>query len=267
MAKIKCTMLFQSRSNFSGTRKNARIGGWSESVYGEPGSLLQTVFLRLCEKRAACLPIATSIIGQRYQQVDPVGSSQTGRVVFPGTAGLQADIPQASLLVRMPSSDYPNFRPYYMRGLPDSQIEEGEYDPSLAFKGAIERFLTQLSFWKFKALDVTETTVPIISIDATGTVLLGDNLSIAPKSVVKVLRTTNADGRQVGGVFRFNTVASPTSGTLYEWNNGDCVDGKMRLNVVVYPTYKDTQFGEPIVVTRKVGRSFNGYRGRASRKR
>jgi hypothetical protein len=268
---VKCTALFQLATNTSDpTAVARRLGGWSESYYrpdADIGSTLITNFNTLCQRRAALLPSGAVIVGQRFQVVNPAGTSQTAARRYPGTAGTQADVPQMALLCRAPAQSAANIRPLILRGIPDARVVEGEYSPSSGFTTAIESFFSWLSAnWQFHGRDLSANTVPIYSIDALGVATLEANTTAVLGSMVRVLRTTDVNKDQVGGRFRVSAAASSTQITLQGWTLGACKGGRLRVDADTYLT-----IGSPIsisrVITRRVGRPFEQYRGRQSKKR
>lgn len=274
MAIWKYTMIFNSSTNVTGGSIGQRTGGWSESFYknAAPSDVVanetwRDVFLRQCQRRAALLPTGFSVGGQRYQQVDPAGGSATGGVVYPGTAGIQADVPQMALFLRLSAQGVPNIKPLTLRGLPDARVVEGEYFPASNFSAALNTYVTNLSLWQFKGRDLQQTPLSIFTIDNLGVVTTDEAHSFVENDFVRVLRTIDENGRRQGG--RFRVIAPVTSHTfkITPWDFGDCHGGKVRADVTIYPLIASQSANVLRVIVRKVGRPFGGYRGRASTRR
>jgi len=269
MAWTKYTMLFEARTSFGATNTTrSRVGGWSESWYDSLFSeAIKAEFLVLCEKRAALLPAGASVVGQRYQEVDPIGATSTGSRVFPGTAGLQADIPQMSLLLRIPGSSVKNFKPFYLRGLPDARVVLGEYSPASGYTAALTQFLDYLQGWNFRGRNLANAAVPILTISNVGAYQLEADSPAAEGDMVRVLRCTLANGNFFGGRFRIATKLTARTGTLADWSAGAATKGRMRIDAIVYPGVPAGLTPDDVVsrvVTRKVGRPFAEYSGRRS---
>src|SRR4051812_2176397 len=99
----KYTAIFELSTNNSNTAQGHRVGGWSETVYynGSVNAVNIAQFTNLCQRRARFLPASAAVVGQRYQNIDPVGGASTGSVRFPGNANYGNDVPQMSLLCRI----------------------------------------------------------------------------------------------------------------------------------------------------------------------
>lgn len=274
MATWKYTMIFNSSTNVSGGSVGQRTGGWSEGLYSanaptaEIGAgTYRSVFEELCSLRARLLPTGFAVVGQRYQQIDPIGGSATGGFNAPGSAGIQADVPQMALFLRLTAAETPNIKPLTLRGLPDARVVEGEYKPESTFTAALQAFVNKLNIWRFKGRDLTQTPVAITSIDANGLATLDPGNPFVPDDYVRVLRTTDINGDRQGGRFRVIAPITTSTVTLQGWDLGECHGGKMRLDLTIYPLIGAQTANVLRVIVRKVGRPFGQYRGRASTRR
>lgn len=271
MAKAKLTMLFQASSGTGPTDQTARVrvGGWSESWYLDHWPLTSNDNIRfgnLMRSRAALLPTNALIVGQRYQQVEPVGASSTGAKVYPGRAQAAQDIPQMALYCRVRSSDNPNIRPMYLRALPDARVFRGEYYPSSTYDQALNDFFAELRNFRFRGADLVTGLKDIRTIGADGSVYCYEAHGLAVGNKVTILRSEQAStGNLVGGQYRVATVVSSTTVTLNAWPHGIADGGQLRPYSIVYPTVGEVDIAR--VVTRKVGRPFDQYRGRAGTRR
>lgn len=270
---MKSTMLFELVTNDGEVGKPHRIAGWSESYYqNELTNFASNIqfFESLCQRRAALLPTGASIVGQRYQIVDPVGTSQTGDRLFPGGSNLAADYPGLAMFMRIPASGARNIGHVALRGIPDARCVLGEYSNfSETYNSAIVAFLSLLNsaIWRFKGRDLSQIAYPMIGIAANGTFTTEGNHTLNAGDMVRVLRTNDEDGNQVGGRFKIIAPVTATSGVLLNYDLGETTKGAIRKDLTVYPQYGTLAQVRPRIVARKVGRPFTGFRGRASKKK
>jgi hypothetical protein len=272
---FKATMVFQLATNVSSVDNPAkRVAGWTESHYtGNDLAETRVQLNQLCQLRAALLPNGAFIKGQRIQQVSPKGAAVTSSVRYPGSAGIQADVPQMALKVRIRAADTRNARNVELRGIPDARVVEGEYSGSQAFDAALATYLERLFFWRFKAIDLDQPIVPVVSISQgannVGTVIFDDAPPADVGETLQIMDATNEDGDSVNGTFRVLTSLSDVrTATIANWRGGTVAEARARKYVVIYPGFAHNDPPQvPEVVTRKVGRPFGGYRGRASSRR
>lgn len=268
---MKCTMLFGYASNAAGASVVTRTAGWSESIY-QVGTSIPTVraqFEVLCRKRAALLPDKCALIGQRYQIVNPVGASQSFDTQFPGSGLRPADIPQMALLVKLIGSATRNTRAMMLRAIPDAMVIDGEYVPDSNYRSLVTVLMNELSggAWSFRARDLGQPQFPILSIAQTGT----DGIVTAEVDVpyvvgdfVRILKTRNVGDRAVGGRFRVSAATGGNVFTLQNFTLGNTTKGQVRKDLVIYPNVGSAT---PVrISTHKVGRPFNAYRGRRSKR-
>lgn len=268
MPRFKCTALFELATNTSGQQVGRRIAGWSESLY-DSASFAQTQrdFRVLCQKRAAMLPIGARIVGQRYQEVDPVGSSQTDANQYPGQLQNTCDLPQVSILTSIGTSSAPNVRRMMLRGIPDDAVREGEYRPIPGFDDALIAYGRELQGFYFYARTLNAPQATIDHIEANGAGVLESDVVLTPGMYVRILRSINADGRRVGGRFRVVTGPTPQTFTLQGWPYGDCTKGKLRVDQVSFLQMSGASFRIVRAVVRKAGRPFGQFSGKVSTRR
>jgi len=274
MPVFKATMLITLNTNQTGASLNTRVGGWSESWYTDRTGpdLLPRDFNRLGRLRAALLPNGARIIGQRYQQVDPKGSSSTGSIVFPGTAGIACDIPAMSLFYRARGQGVLNQRPLYIRGIPDARVVEGEYSPSNTYTQALTAFFNGLALWRFRARSLVADATPFLTIQQSaptvGTYITTIANTWAVDNIVQISGVL-VNGRKVEGQFRVSAVSTPQTGTFENWTAGNGTGGKGFFKSTFYPLVEPTSLdpNSGRIVTKKVGRPFGQFRGRASARR
>lgn len=267
MAIFKATMIFELSTNGNGGAQTTRVGGWSESYYYS-GSLatLQGNFGGLCSNRAALLPNSARITGQRYQSIDPPAASGTQGRVFPGFLG-ENDVPQLALYIRVPAIGVSNVRPLVLRGLPDVQCFDGEFQPTPTFRTNLAVFLESLSFlqFRFKATDKTQAQVGVETIAGDGTFTLQDSLTFAVGTAINIRRARNSRGETLEGRFKVLTATDDKHGKFAVWgDNGAWTGGLAQLDATIYPLCADVSLNPGAKsIVRKVGRPSGGYRGRS----
>lgn len=265
---LKCIMLFNSSTNQSGFVSRTRTGGFSEAFYIDSpyGQGTRDVFHRLCQARALLLPTGINIVGQEYMTVDPVGPSATQARLFPGSSGEACDVPQMSVQCRGFSDITRNISKLTVKGIPDAWVVQGELNIPPTVKGSFTRFFNVLALgWRFKGRNLDATTIPVMQISALGEVQLEEPNIWNVGDFVRVLRTKNALGVRGGGRYRVSGTTPPNGLVLQYWNKGVTTGGTIRLDQTLYPLYAGAEIVQ--AVTRKVGRPFGGYRGRASKRR
>lgn len=267
MAIFKCTMLISFQSNYLGQSNSTRTGGYSESIYRDATDIPKTAFENLCTKRAGLLPIGSAVVGQRYQYVDPKGAATTGGKYFPSTSGLQADTPQNSVLCLV-KGQTGNFRRFILRGMPDDVIICGERKITAVYWSYVLAYINDLAGWSFPCRDLQADQATINNITNAGVFNIDAALATTNQGdYVRVLRATDANGDRVGGRFKLSVYSGGTSGTLLNFNLGDVTGGTLRRDMKQWATISANS-GEIIrVVSKKVGRPFGGYVGKASVRR
>lgn len=252
-----------------GTSAIGRKGGWSEGWYDDTEPSTQQIgqFRALCSARAAMLPPSAAVVAQRYQQIDPMGPSSVDLRKFPGTSKT-TDFPALSLFCRVRGNGVRQRRPTWIRCIPDEFITAGEYTPDRGFKTAVDRFQVQLQGWNFKCQALGEQTVPIMNIDANGVFTLAEDLDdLVDRTRVAINRTTQtATKNQKGGKF-WVRVNDEGVHTLVGWTLGACSGGTMRLVINQYPEIPAGALTTGRIATKKIGRPFERFVGRRSKRR
>lgn len=265
----KVTMLFTMSTNKNNTTENqVRVGGWSESWYIDKSPAeTRLATIQLCIARANLLPAAAAIIGQRYQVVG--GGSSTGGRVFPGGYSPRGDIPQMALLCTMAGTGVSNVRRFALRGIADLIVTEGEYAPGDIFRGNLDLFSRVLAEQQFRmrGRDLNVSTQTVVSIDNTGLVVTGAASGVAANQRVNFVRTRDIYRRPIKGNYLVDNVLGTTSFHVVGLAGRQTVGGFVRLvQPPVYPLMLGGSFAPGRIVPRKVGRPFNQYRGRQSKK-
>lgn len=279
--KAKCTILFNLVTGGAAGQTLQRQGGWTESLYADQPTIdqiRQNFFgqggnplfgnIALCPARAALLPTGAQIVGQRIQQVDPVGPTTSTGFVYPGGSGLATDVPQMGLLTTLPAVNVRNVRRWIIRGIPDARVVNGEYSPAAQFSNDISTFFTVLGAWNFRALDLNAVGVDIINIDATGKVTSNGNSPFVQFDVIQLNRVQTGNGTVLSGKFQVATIGPNNNNfTLGNWTFGLCTGGRARKIAFIYPFIDAARIAINRVVVKKVGVPSIRFRGRRSKAR
>jgi len=264
MATYKCTMLinYQSGNPAGGTPR--RPGGASESYYIEASTIPDVTFGVLCTARARLLPNSSSIVGMRFQSVSPVAGSVANDETRPPGSGLVQDNPQQALKIRMGGIGVTNSKSLILRMVPDVRAAFGEYDPSGPFNTNLQSFLALLRStpWRMRVKDLTQARADIVSITDDGIVTTATAFDPTTTGQVTILRSLDANRKKRGGDFKVRDVTNSTTFRIWNWPYGDTTNGVVRKLLITYPAY-GLQLSSPRLTTRKVGRPFGLYVGKA----
>lgn len=270
----KRTIVFSMVTTPSGTPSQARAGGWTESVYTDSPPTSQQIgtWLELLAARAALLPVSASITGWRRQQVDPVGSSSSFSVHYPGSSGLQNGLPQKCIFFRIPAAGAANNRPTYIRCVPDAILTGGEYQPTPAFKNNLDNFVAKLSYYRMKGRNLAATQYPlveIVTVSGATTARTEEAHTLIQGNMVRIMRALDADQQFQGGRFQVVNPVTAFEFNLVNWNRPDTEGGRVRLDEYVYPMIQNIATTDflPVAVTKKVGAPSLRFRGRVSKRR
>jgi len=279
VAVYKMTTIFQYASAVSTPNGVIhRSGGWSESWYYNAASIQAVIAFfngtgapanqpSFWATRAVLLPSGSGIVGYRVQQVNPPGPAQSGALFMPGVAGQLADIPQMCLLCKSPGLGVGNIRRWYLRAVPDVQVVEGEYQPGGSFGAGVPLLFQSLNGLSFAARDLSQTSFPIVSIDATGVITTQAPVTFAVNDMVRVLRTLDSGRNLRGGKFQVTSVGPGNVCQIKNWTYGATTGGKVRKDALVYPNVDAPNTAFSRIITRRIGRPSVGYRGRRSKRR
>ncbi len=271
---FKHTLLMQLASQTTGPGL-IRVGGWSESFYKDVSS--PTSLDRLALARATLLPDIGNVVGLRIQQVNPAGKANTFVRSLPGNQNFLTDIPQMALLCSARAINGLNTRSITIRGIPDSQVVTGEWQPFPNYKALMEAYLLLLKTdaWQFRAV---QKDAPLFAVNeiipvpmsptnnATVSALQSIPGGFVPNEAAVLIKAQLEDGRFVGGKFIIDGVNSGTNVmTIRQWPFAEAKGGKFRLYSLIFPVIGDTGISRAIV--RKVGRPFTSYRGRQSKRK
>ncbi len=280
MAVYKLTTLFNYLSGASTPNlPTHRTGSFSESWYVTADSAQSVINLAangpvagvvgLWPGRAALLGLGSALIGYRLQSVSPFGPSQSGSINFPGQAGNLADVPQMALLLKTPGVGVNNIRRTRLKGVPDAQVIEGEFQPTAAYSVALSNYLIGLASWAFRARDLSQPTIKIaaITVGTVTTVTCETAITLQVLDFVRIMRSKDSSGFLRGGRFQVLTIGPGSNQfTIASWPYGGTVGGSVRKDGIVYPQVSAANSAVSRVVVAKVGRPFGGYRGRRSKR-
>ena len=278
----KVTLIFQlTTSPVDLTLAIPHTGGWTESYW--QGANIPSTFpaiAALVNARAALLPQGAAIVGVRVglytlaeNKFIPNGAS-TGPVFAPGVQNNSSDVPQMALLCGSTSNEGPNQAKFVLRGIPDGMVQGGEYRPDTAFKGAVTRFFNALTSggWEFLGRVLANPTVRLYSIQASLTAghvkLQGDPSIYSINKYVRLLRVRDNDGLPIKGAYQMTSTYVDGSGfdiAVKDDTIRSTTGGFMRLDQIGLFAFTQPTFKR--VSVRKVGRPYESYRGRASKRR
>lgn len=280
MPTYKVTMLFQQATNTGGLANPPvrRLAGWSESVYINTSSitsLLQYLFGPgsgsrgpICPARAALLPGAASMVGQRVQLVPPAGASQSLGRQFPGNTFFASDIPSMGLLCNVIPAGETKVRRITLRGIPDSQVVEGEFSPVQRYTDALNAYFESLRNTAVRGRDAGTPAFPVNNVTGLGLLTCNALIPFAVNDFVQVTGAIDGLQKKRSGVFRVtNTIPLTFQVQLQGWPFGVCTGGVVKANAFAFSDIGEGQFNVGRIVTRKVGAPFARFVGRRSKRK
>lgn len=271
----KCTLLLQNTTT-PANRSDAspHTAGWSESFWRNgvvAGDDLALV--NLITKRARLLPNQASIVGFRISLWDISGNkllargSSTAKTQRIGHASLTCTQPGTSLSFSGSSSGVANSSRFALKCLPDEEETNGEYQPDTAYKTAVTQFCNEMTTgWGFVGRDLTKVSQKVITI-AGNIVKLAGLIGAAPGVDNLIFKKVKADnGDPVKGSYLVTNVTVANEYTLAAFPGAVVTkaNGLARVDAIAFYPY--TVVVPDRSVTRKVGRPFAAYRGRASKR-
>lgn len=271
MVATKVTLLFNAVTlNSAGQAE--RTAGFSESYYSTLGindATLKLNWANLAIARANLMPANVSIIGSRYQTVDPVGGSRQYDNKYPPSTTVQNDLPGMALQWTVRSFNTPNQRSLILRGIPDGRVVNGEYSPAANYAAALVAFFAELTTkWQFRAIDRTVLPVRIIDVVA-GLMTTAGAHGLNVGDIVNVMSTFVGTDPGVKSSYKafVRTVPSATTATLVPTEHvtlPTSTGGKVRKVSIIYPFFAITndEILTPTAIHRKAGAPFKKFRGR-----
>jgi len=257
-----------------------RTAGFSDGWYqdGSDAYDYNEVDAGRVTKRAALLPTRSTVVGVRISDVDAygvtTGKSRTYKLSNKGGQTAQCDDPRMSLLYDVRAQDKSNELNLYIQNVPDIRVAKGSYNPDPAWQTAVQQYLLYAftNNYGFMGLEQQWPKIPVQTISALGVVVTKKPHGMVDNQYVRFLRTSengytkrNPSGYQVKDVVDAYTFSVwnwdgrpgivSTGGSVTTWGKTFCK-----------PTLNNYSIINPMAATRKVGRPFFQYRGRASKK-
>jgi len=239
MPIFKTTLLMQLATGTVAPNPSLRrIGGWSEGFYLNAIDFNSAIgFLNggrnlpagLCELRAGLLPTSAQIVGQRVQQVSPIGRSQSLNSLWGGGSGMDCDVPQMALLTRIPSATGVHSRQYIIRGIPDQLVIDGEFAPTRDYTRALGRLFGLLSSFSLRTVALAGPANTIATVSSAGVIafsvarpaaLVGDT--------IEVRNVVGLGGVITNGVFVIESISAtdPLVLSVKGWTAGNVLGGQ-----------------------------------------
>jgi hypothetical protein len=228
---------------------------------------------QLGRKRANLLPTQAAVVGFRVSTYNLVGNkilptgSSTGKVQYPGLSGYDTDLPQVALEMSGKTAAGPNSSRFVLRCIPDSMMTYGEYQPTPAFKTKVTVFTNALvdDGWGFVGRDLSKTRATVVSIAGNVVTLAAPIGVVFGTDYVIFNRVIDDADRPVKGSF-FAVVGPAPTYTLQglSGHNMGQPSGTARVDAVALYAFASILPSRAVV--KKVGRPFESYRGRQSKR-
>lgn len=283
----KVTILFQLTTAPVASGQTPRTAGWSESLYlvsESPVDSIRRIVDDYCNARAGLLTKGASIIGQRYQLVDPVRGANVVSRTWPGIGGPATtptdptqDYPSLCAYFKAATSVINKSRPTFLRGLPDAYVLGGEWYGGSQGSGvtrgdtALNALLAQLNGFSHRYRTVSATPLVVFSISGAGSVVFTAPHGLLVGAIIRAYRMQDSFGNPVTGNFRVKTVTDTFTVIVEPWETDRIVleSGQFRQVTYAYATITVPLDRRPTprIISRKPGRPFGAFRGRASRRR
>lgn len=282
---VKVVMIFQQTTlpGYSiaslGLAGRAHIGGWSESIW-YAGSDLTALWNQLTvgpsggvnwgllQVRADLMTDNATIVGVRLYS----GGSGKGnfraiayRGLYPSSV---AEIPQMAVLGYLGVTGSTRAKRLTIRGIPDEMAKGGEFTPTSDYATRLSNYGAALGgFASFTKDD--NAGLAILTISAAGVVQLNGVPPTWGVGIgVQIRSALNASGIRVGGKFACTAVNTPSNQfTIAGWVEGACTGGNALVPVSSIKGIVGNSLTISRLVQRKVGRPFEQYRGRRSKRR
>lgn len=253
---------------FSQETLSKRVGSWSETWYndGTPDETIAASTLWI-QRRMGLLSIDCKCVALRVQVIGR--RARVFRLTTPGTLGVDVDIPQMAVNCRVESQGGLYAKYFQLRGVPDGNVVQGSFSPINGYLTAFNQWSNALTVgaWRFRVKDSTKPFVDIAGIDEAGIITLKAPLVANAGDSLQLVRCRNISGQNVGGIFYIDTKTDVTHFKLLNWTGGVVREkGKARVSAIDYPVVNGASGRLIEVTTRKVGRPFAPYRGRALRR-
>lgn len=262
----------QPAVNFAGKQ---RTGGWSESFYG-PDSIESVITLLkgpaapgqfpVLQARANLLGNSASIVGVRLYQ-GGAGKGQLLNLAYNGNNGA-SDQPGLSVLFSATSNTTGQSRRWLTCGWADSDCEGGEWTPDPDTVNRVQQYFAAIGGAGWLA-QTNNSQVNIFSIAANGAVTTLAPVAFAVGNVVTIKNTTlTATGQRVGGKYVVSAIGPlNTNFTIAGWPTFASTGGTAGIVGAAFQAFSGCTLSAVRTTFRKIGRPFDGYRGKKSRRR
>lgn len=276
---VRITLLMQVATDPTDrSTASPHIGGWSESFYF-PGTKFPDISIiqGWGKFRAAMLAGECSVVGYRQQlytinknKLLP-GGSASGSFLFPGVFVSDLNAPQDSLMMNWILAGQPQTIRTKMPGLPDSQVSSGEYQPTKLFAQAVLSYIQYVTVNQFSGVsrDLTQPDCRVKSFTAGSLTTLSATGAV-PGDYIRFRRVKDDNNNPVEGTYLVQTVVNNADSTVTYTLFGtppqtvSRPNGTCRRDVLVNPGIIGGTANR--LVIRKVGRPFQQYRGRRSKR-
>lgn len=257
-------------------------GGWSESHWSGFDSFVSLPTLTtVLQARRNLLPVECSIVGVRQGKFTLVGNkllpggTSNLKVVYPGNPTYNVNLPQDSLEMAASAIGSINASRFRIGALPDSVVLRGEYAPTTAYKSLVTQFgnaLTRESIgWGFIGRNLANPSVRVLSIvpgvGGVATITLSGPLGFTVnQTFFRLNRVRDAARNAVRGAFVVTGNPAGTSYTIagYTGQIVSAPSGNARVDEIRFCPYNEINPQRAVI--KKIGRPFEGYRGRQSRR-
>lgn len=270
MPAFKISMLFRGTTGASSMSPGNRGASWSEEVIWDTFDAgTRASWLRLARARASLLPVGWSIVGQRSQQIDPIGRAQTVAVNLPGGVELAetgSGQPTDAVKFSTRGAGVNNVSRRKIAAIPDGQISAGEFNPQPFYRIAVMGYLAELNGWKFRGADLTVPKVLVKTITAEGVVEMLADLVVVIGDRVRFYGVELATGKKHSATYVVAVSTTNRIFTVRNWTAGAGTLGAARKYVPIYPLITGATTAVLEACIRKVGRPSGGFRGRASKR-
>ncbi len=253
------------------------IAGWTEYVMWNNDSVssLLTALQTGANNQPGLLPSRAALLSQNAQVIGVrlysggAGKGQSFALAYPGTTGAISDNPVQAILVKVGNVNVGAVRRFTLRGVPDAQIVGGEFVPDQNYVNAVNAWMHALSNFAFIAIDPTQLPSPVFNITAAGLCTInGPAQPFLVNQIVTFNKVLDANGFKRS--FRGSvTSIGPQNNqfTVAAWPFGVGTGGTVGLKAKGTFSMDYNTMNVNRLVSRRVGRPFELYRGRRSRRR
>lgn len=265
-------ILDQSTAPETESPASVRDGGWTENYYLSAATLGLAVTRChfYCDARAALLAKTGQVNGFRIAERTSTGVARAYPAFRTG-ANVVCDVPQMAIQIHLRTAT--SKRTAILPGVPDIRSIGGAFSKSRTWENHVEHLIGILTAgFGMMALDKTQPLLNLISITTGGLVTTATPHGYVANDQIRFFRTSDIYRQTVTGTWIVS--GTPPSTTTFQLANyasaGDVVfgpvnKGKVRKLVYAFSGFSEGDMGQ--ITTRKVGRPFDLYRGRASRRR